>query len=162
MNGDNTFNRGIVCYLCRQPGHLTTQCPNKDNQNKRPENHQESKKFACFICGKQGHFAPNCPEKKENGKSQVAAKTQNGKDNQTGNVCYACNKPGHFASNCPQRGKSNNSNNYQRNDSKSRNNIGAGKKVCSSCGVEGRHPRGSTCDQVKRKKGKEVSEDDEN
>lgn len=41
------LKRQIVCYRCRQSGHIRSQCPRRGG--------------SCYSCGELGHMARNCP-----------------------------------------------------------------------------------------------------
>ena len=42
----NTFPTHIICYRCRKPGHISSNCPDKDT--------------ICFNCGQKGHTQRDC------------------------------------------------------------------------------------------------------
>ncbi|XP_006582605.1 zinc finger protein GIS2-like [Glycine max] len=51
----NTFPTQITCYRCRKPGHISSNCPDKD--------------IIYFNCRKRGHIQRDCPhpKKEQNG-----------------------------------------------------------------------------------------------
>ena len=73
---DGTFSQAgqMMCYFCRQPGHLRRDCPRR----------QES----------QGYGTPQ--SQSSVGRVKVASQDEH-------MVCYHCQQPGHMRRDCPQR-----------------------------------------------------------
>jgi hypothetical protein len=46
-----------TCYICRQEGHLSPDCPHKSGV-------QGEKVYICFNCGQKGHKIADCPKEK--------------------------------------------------------------------------------------------------
>ena len=47
------FNRQIICFACRLPGHRRVECPNVRSNASRP--------IVCFACNLPGHRRDQCP-----------------------------------------------------------------------------------------------------
>lgn len=58
------------CFICKQPGHLTRQCP-KNETGLYP------KGGACFSCGSKLHLSRNCDNKRHSKKDQTKLKQDN-------------------------------------------------------------------------------------
>lgn len=80
----------------------------------------------CFKCGEAGHFANTCNRERP----PLAIRTADSIPAQGVNICFKCGQSGHYANACQ----------------------GGNKKKCDACGVEGRHPKGSSCPNIKKKK----------
>lgn len=55
--GSNSYGGGSgggQCYTCKEEGHMSRNCPNRDSS-------QGSSSNGCFNCGESGHFKSNCP-----------------------------------------------------------------------------------------------------
>lgn len=48
----------IVCFTCRQKGHVSKMCPNKEY----PSESRENNSVVCVFCGKSGHYMKYCHE----------------------------------------------------------------------------------------------------
>ncbi|KAK7869623.1 hypothetical protein R5R35_009994 [Gryllus longicercus] len=113
-----TYERKKVCFVCREPGHLLSECPSvgqapfgKKKESNLPDSktagmcykcgslehtHFECKvvegatyKFAkCFICGEQGHISRQCPDNPRG----LYPK---------GGGCSECGEVTHFRRDCP-------------------------------------------------------------
>eukprot|EP00256_Glycine_max_P063224 XP_014632971.1 uncharacterized protein LOC106799290 [Glycine max] len=55
----NTFPTHIICYRCRKPGHISSNCPDKD--------------MICFNYGQKGHIQRDCSrlKKEQNGEGRM-------------------------------------------------------------------------------------------
>eukprot|EP00828_Plagiopyla_frontata_P033167 TRINITY_DN4308_c0_g1_i8.p1 TRINITY_DN4308_c0_g1~~TRINITY_DN4308_c0_g1_i8.p1 ORF type:complete len:301 (+),score=33.36 TRINITY_DN4308_c0_g1_i8:633-1535(+) len=109
--------------------------------------------IVCFKCQQPGNYASNCPQKaQQNENLNLQNKEHKAQTTDFSNiVCYACNQRGHFANNCPNKNQKGNQNEKKRTAMQGQQQQ---KKVCKVCGVQGKHPKGSTCAQVCKKKGK--------
>ncbi|XP_077426960.1 zinc finger CCHC domain-containing protein 7 [Vanacampus margaritifer] len=103
-----------VCYLCGDPNHMSSRCPNKHCNNCGlpghlyeccSEMHFYHKK--CHRCGMTGHFFDACPEIWR--QYHISTKTgtplrQEGEDKgRSPAYCYNCSKKGHFGHRCTQQ-----------------------------------------------------------
>ncbi len=78
------FNR-MVCYNCRQPGHLLADCPLEDKKDK-----SAAISGQCFKCGSIEHTSRECKASKSKGSDAFAFA-----------VCFICDQKGHLAKACP-------------------------------------------------------------
>ena len=75
--------RKMVCFNCRQSGHLLVDCPlETSSAEKSSETH-------CFKCGSKDHTSKNCASKSK------------GKDAYNFATCFICKQTGHLAKSCP-------------------------------------------------------------
>ena len=56
-SGVGKVPRVKTCYICRQEGHLSPDCPHKSDV-------QGEKVYICFNCGQKGHKIADCPKEK--------------------------------------------------------------------------------------------------
>lgn len=71
-----TNKRKVVCFNCRQKGHLVSECTeNKDGAN------------ICFNCGSQSHTVHECPNEVDYSNLPFA-------------FCFICKQKGHISSKC--------------------------------------------------------------
>lgn len=76
----------FTCFTCGEPGHYSTNCPEKENVKPAP-----TKSNGCFNCGEEGHWANKCPHEKQ--KKKTAQKRS---------ACYTCGETGHWTKDCPK------------------------------------------------------------
>lgn len=77
----------FTCFTCGEPGHYSTNCPEKENVKPAP-----TKSNGCFNCGEEGHWANKCPHEKQ--KKKTAAQKRS--------ACYTCGETGHWTKDCPK------------------------------------------------------------
>ena len=77
-----------ICYICKQPGHLTNNCPKLMWNRSAPETNK-----MCNFCGAINHTSLECEEIK-------IMLTQNKSNHQI--RCYNCHEMGHIARNCQE------------------------------------------------------------
>lgn len=94
---------------------------------------RDKKDIVCYCCGEKGHFATTCPKKGNGGNGFKGANGGKG-----GNGF----KSGQF----------NKNQNYKQQKSNTEVENNQSQKVCQACGVQGRHPRGSECPTVVKKR----------
>jgi len=87
---DLARSKKLVCFNCRQPGHMLSECPlAKAEENKVP--HQAS--GHCFKCGSLEHTSKDCKSKLKRENAYRFA------------VCFICKEEGHLAKACPDNPK---------------------------------------------------------
>lgn len=78
-------SKKMVCYNCRQPGHLLSECTvevNTKGKNLKAGG-------LCFKCGSAEHTSKECKSKRKHEEAFAFA------------VCFICNETGHLAKACP-------------------------------------------------------------
>ncbi|TRY71706.1 hypothetical protein TCAL_04756 [Tigriopus californicus] len=78
-------SKKMVCYNCRQPGHLLSECP----QSQLSHQTVKDQVGQCFKCGSNEHTAKECQSKRKGGEAYAFA------------VCFVCQETGHLAKACP-------------------------------------------------------------
>ena len=84
-------SKKLVCFNCRQPGHLLTDCPLQKNGGDSAVTSGHS--GLCFKCGSNDHTSKNCKSKRK-GEDAFAFAT-----------CFICKERGHLAKSCPDNPK---------------------------------------------------------
>jgi hypothetical protein len=57
--------KDITCYSCKEKGHYSTECPNRDaTKPERKDVDTSAEEDVCFKCGGKGHRSPACPSLK--------------------------------------------------------------------------------------------------
>ncbi|XP_070684326.1 zinc finger CCHC domain-containing protein 7 [Pempheris klunzingeri] len=102
------------CFLCGNPGHLVSQCPNKHCNNCGLPGHlyQSCSERAywhkqCHRCNMTGHFFDACPEVWRQyhitTKSGVPVRQCGEEQGRTPSYCYNCSSKGHFGHTCKRQ-----------------------------------------------------------
>ena len=83
-------SKKLVCFNCRQPGHMLADCPNTENIKM-----EDMPKAAghCFKCGSLEHSSKDCKSKLRRENAYRFA------------VCFICKQEGHLAKACPDNPK---------------------------------------------------------
>jgi zinc finger CCHC domain-containing protein 9 len=91
------------CYVCRQTGHLSQDCPKNVNGETRAEVGR-----ICYRCGRIDHSLKDCkkPQIRQNNREGNVSENEDDTETTTEFLpyanCYVCNKSGHLAGSCPQ------------------------------------------------------------
>ncbi len=74
-NNADDFNNSIICYRCRNSGHMARECPNmmdnrsqkqnnnNNNNNNNSNNNMTNNDLRCFTCNQFGHYSRDCTNK---------------------------------------------------------------------------------------------------
>jgi len=75
-------SKKLVCFSCREPGHMLADCPNAMTEVHAASGH-------CFKCGSLEHTSKDCKSKLKRENAYRFA------------VCFICKQEGHLAKTCP-------------------------------------------------------------
>jgi len=87
--------RKMVCFNCRQSGHLLIDCPQQQKKENNGTANESSSSMLpsngnhCFKCGSKDHTSRDCVSKRK------------GKDAYAFATCFICKETGHLAKSCP-------------------------------------------------------------
>jgi len=81
--------RKMVCFNCRQSGHLLIDCPQQKKENSGGDASKVQAGNHCFKCGSKDHTSKDCVSKRK------------GKDAYAFATCFICKETGHLAKSCP-------------------------------------------------------------
>jgi len=83
-------NKKLVCFNCREPGHVLAECPNTENIKVED---MPAAAGHCFKCGSLEHSSKDCKSKLKRENAYRFA------------VCFICKQEGHLAKACPDNPK---------------------------------------------------------
>jgi len=78
-------SKKMVCFKCRQPGHMLADCPMASSEDKKTRPNTG----ICFKCGSLEHISKDCKSKKTREDAYNFA------------TCFICKQDGHLAKTCP-------------------------------------------------------------
>jgi len=79
----------MTCYNCNEEGHMSRECPQKDNSGRGGGGRGGGN---CYNCGQPGHLSRDCTEPRQGG----------GGFGGGGGNCYNCGQPGHLSRDCTE------------------------------------------------------------
>lgn len=97
----------MTCYNCNEVGHMSRECPTKQQGGGGPRGNSTS---VCYNCNETGHFSRECPTKqaqkcfKCGEEGHISRDCSNVKTEER--VCFGCRQPGHSLRDCPTGSKS--------------------------------------------------------
>merc|ERR1712198_725963 len=83
-------SKKLVCFNCREPGHMLADCPNKNDLTRDT---MPGAAGHCFKCGSLEHTSKDCKSKLKRENAYRFA------------VCFICKQEGHLAKACPDNPK---------------------------------------------------------
>ena len=123
----SSFNAAKTCYSCNGFGHVSRQCPTRNNF--RQTNSALSQTKLCYLCRKPGHLAKSCPLANQQPGTPFKSQSydESLRMDRRLTVCFRCGNSGHIAKFCNVKleggvgpGKSTGSEKSKKYDSKVR------------------------------------------
>lgn len=98
-----------VCFHCRQPGHLVSDCPEAAGGGDKSSGGVSGNSGSiCFRCGSSQHALSACPKMPRPGAPDIASSSGNpGEQSQQQQPdlpfanCFVCGRSGHLSRSCP-------------------------------------------------------------
>jgi len=81
--------RKMVCFNCRQSGHLLIDCPEAKKDPSKEASTKDQGGNHCFKCGSKDHTSRDCKSKRKGADAYAFA------------TCFICKETGHLAKSCP-------------------------------------------------------------
>merc|ERR1719295_1095304 len=81
--------RKMVCFNCRQSGHLLIDCPEAKKDPSKEASTKDQAGNHCFKCGSKDHTSRDCKSKRKGADAYAFA------------TCFICKETGHLAKSCP-------------------------------------------------------------
>ncbi|PAA55348.1 hypothetical protein BOX15_Mlig003214g1, partial [Macrostomum lignano] len=85
-----------VCFHCRQPGHLVSDCPEVSGAASA-----SGAAAICFRCGSSEHALSACPKMPRPGSSSDTSAGQQQQPDLPFASCFVCGRSGHLSRSCP-------------------------------------------------------------
>eukprot|EP00545_Synedropsis_sp_CCMP1620_P013023 CAMPEP_0119028442 /NCGR_PEP_ID=MMETSP1176-20130426/38882_1 /TAXON_ID=265551 /ORGANISM="Synedropsis recta cf, Strain CCMP1620" /LENGTH=167 /DNA_ID=CAMNT_0006984571 /DNA_START=113 /DNA_END=613 /DNA_ORIENTATION=- len=115
--------RHVVCFKCRQQGHLASDCTENNADGSSSNSNPEEPNILCYKCGSTDHNLKDCRVYRGRGDNDLPHAT-----------CFVCQEKGHLSSNC----------------SKNTKGMYVNGGSCRSCGSK-QHVYSNCPDRVKKK-----------